>query len=128
VSSIRYAIARAKEGHVVGICPEGGVVCGADACFRGGRIKRGVCSVAIHARVPVVPVVMLGTARLKTVGPWLPAKWGRLWVAYGRPIVPPAGRSTRKSREELARRIEAAYVELYDEMNRTMAVNPRWVA
>ena len=83
---------------------------------------------AIRAGVPVVPCVILGTARLNRVGPWLPAKWGRLWVAYGEPIEPPAGRSTKRRREELARRIEAAYVSLYEEMVREMDVDQRWVA
>lgn len=128
VSSIRYAVEQASRGEVIGICPEGGVACGADACFRGGRIRRGACSVAIRAGVPIVPCLLLGSSRLNRIGPWLPAKWGRLWIAYGQPIAPPPGvRSTRRTREELARRLETAYVELYDEMTRTMAVDPRWV-
>jgi 1-acyl-sn-glycerol-3-phosphate acyltransferase len=128
VSAIRHAIAAARAGEVVGICPEGGVVCGADACFRGGRIRRGACSVAIRAGVPVIPCVILGSARLQQVGPWLPAKRGRLWVAYGQPILPAATKSTKQTRDALARQIESAYVALYDEMTRTMAVDPAWVA
>jgi 1-acyl-sn-glycerol-3-phosphate acyltransferase len=128
VSAIRYAIARAREGYAIGICPEGAVVCGADACFRGGRIKRGLASVSIHAQVPVVPCLIIGTARLNNVPIWLPAKWARIWVGYGSPIQPPPGKSTRQTRELLARQIESAYVNLYKEMSEQLAVDPRWAA
>ena len=128
VSSIRHAIARAREGEVVGICPEGGVMRGGDTCFRGGPIKRGASSVAIHAKVPIVPCLILGSARLTRVGPWLPAKRGRLWVAYADPIQAPAGsKSTRATRKELSRRLEEAYVTLYAEMVEKMGVDDWWV-
>jgi 1-acyl-sn-glycerol-3-phosphate acyltransferase len=117
VSAIRQAISIARQGHVVGICPEGGQAQGRDSAFRGGRIKRGVCSVAIRSGVPVVPCVMLGTPQLNRVGPWLPAKRARLWVAYGEPLAPPpGGKSTRATRDALRDQLAAAYVELYDEL------------
>jgi 1-acyl-sn-glycerol-3-phosphate acyltransferase len=114
VSAVRTAIERARRGRVVGICPEGGVACGAAAAFRGGPIKRGFASVAIRAGVPIVPCVMLGTDKLNRVGPWLPAKRATIWVAYGEAIFPPAGAtSTRAARAALAARLSAAYQELY---------------
>ena len=116
VSAIRHAIRVARQGQVVGICPEGGRTRGRSAAFRGGRIKRGVCSVAIRSGVPVVPCVMLGTPQLNRVGPWLPAKRARLWVAYGEPLNPPAGKSTRATRDALRDQLSAAYVRLYDEL------------
>jgi 1-acyl-sn-glycerol-3-phosphate acyltransferase len=117
VSAIREAIARVRRGRVVGICPEGRVTCGTDAMFRGGPVKRGVCSIAIRGGVPIVPCVMLGTDKLNCVGPWLPARRATIWVAYGRPIFPPAGaRSTRATRAALAARLSGAYVELYGKL------------
>jgi 1-acyl-sn-glycerol-3-phosphate acyltransferase len=116
VSAIRRAISIARDGGVVGICPEGGRTTGRSAAFRGGRIKRGVCSVAIRSGVPVVPCVMLGTPQLNRVGPWLPAKRARLWVAYGEPLSPPAGKSTRATRNALRDELSAAYVRLYQEL------------
>ena len=116
VSAIRQAIAIARQGEVVGICPEGGRTTGSDAAVRGGQIKRGVCSVAIRSGVPVVPCVMLGTPELNRIGPWLPAKRARLWVAYGEPLAPPSGKSTRATRDVLRDQISAAYVRLYDEL------------
>jgi len=117
VSAIRTAIERARKNRVVGICPEGGVRQGRSAAFRGGPIKRGCCTVALRANVPIVPCLMLGTDKLNAVKPWLPFKRGRIWVAYGQPIHPPAGmRSTRASRAELSRKIQSAYCQLYSEL------------
>ena len=114
VSTIRTAVGRARQGRVVGIFPEGGVRRGPDAVIRGAPIKKGCCSIAIRAGVPIVPCVMLGTDKLNAVKPWLPFRRGRLWVAYGDPIYPPAGaRSTRQTREELAAEIRTAFGQLY---------------
>jgi 1-acyl-sn-glycerol-3-phosphate acyltransferase len=117
VSTIRTAIGRARQGRVVGIFPEGGVRRGSDAVIRGARIKKGCCSIAIRAGVPIVPCVMLGTDKLNAVKPWLPFRRGRLWVAYGDPIYPPAGaKSTRATRESLATEIRCAFGELYAQL------------
>lgn len=116
VSAIRTAIELAKDGQVVGICPEGGRTWGRDAVFRGGKIKQGVCSVAIRSGVPVVPCVMLGTPALNHIAPWLPTQSGKLWVAYGQPLHPPAGKSTRAAREAFRNQITRAYMHLYQEL------------
>ena len=122
VSAIRRAIEHARQGEVVGICPEGGRAQGPNAAFRGGRIKKGVCSVAIRSGVPVVPCVMLGTPLLSTVSPWLPVKRARIWVAYGDPLEPPTGKSTRAKREALREQLSAAYIKLYHEMRAQFGV------
>lgn len=116
VRSIRYAIDLARSGEAIGVCPEGEVRRAGDCAFRGGMLKKGLCSVAIRAQVPIVPCVMLGTPDLNRVTPWLPTKSGRLWVAYGEPIAPPVGKSTRASRRALCEQLSLAYVELYREM------------
>lgn len=122
VSAVREAIRRLNKGRVVGICPEGGVVRGADAAIRGGAIKRGVCSISIRSGAPIVPCVMLGTHQLTRVVPWLPLKRTRLYVAYGKAIEPPA-RSTRATRLELAEQLRASFQSLYEEMLRKYQLN-----
>jgi 1-acyl-sn-glycerol-3-phosphate acyltransferase len=122
VSSIRRAIELAREGEVVGICPEGGRKCGAESAFRGGQIKKGVCSVSIRSGAPVVPCVMLGTPALNHVIPWLPLKRTKLWIAYGEPLAPPPGKSTRATREALRDQISQAYVRLYGELRATFGL------
>src|SRR5262249_49924951 len=104
---------------IVGIFPEGGVVRGTDAVFRGGPMKRGVCVVGIRAGVPVVPVVVLGTERLNSVSPWLPARRGRLWIAFGREIQPPPlrpGVSRRGARFQMADQIQSEFIRAYREL------------
>jgi 1-acyl-sn-glycerol-3-phosphate acyltransferase len=115
VSTIREAARRVRGGEVVGIFPEGGVTRGAECAVRGGAIKRGCCSIAIHARRPIVPCVVLGTDKLNGVVPWLPLKRSRVWVAYGEAIEPPA-KSTRATRAALAGEVSEAFVRLYREL------------
>ena len=116
VSSVRRAIEHAKNGEIVGICPEGGRAIGPAAAIRGGKIKQGVCSIAIRSRVPVVPCVMLGTEDLNRVGPWLPAKRARIWVIYGEPLQPPEGKSNRAKRLARAAQLSEAYIQLHAEL------------
>ncbi|MGN6504716.1 MAG: lysophospholipid acyltransferase family protein [Tepidisphaeraceae bacterium] len=116
VSSIRAGIRLAVEGKIVGIFPEGGCVRGTDLMFRGGRVKRGVCSIACRSQRPILPVVVLGTHTLTKIGPWLPARRGRVWVAFGEPIHPPAydqRQDRRQAREVLAARVQAEFIETY---------------
>src|SRR3954452_18136535 len=113
VSSVRKAIARVRAGRVVGIFPEGGVVHGLGAAIRGGPIKRGVSSVALHTGAPIVPCVMLGTDKLNAVLPWIPWRRATVYVSYGDPIHPPPTKSTRATRKALADQLSCAYVDLY---------------
>jgi 1-acyl-sn-glycerol-3-phosphate acyltransferase len=116
VSSIRRAIQLLDEGELVGIFPEGGVVHGPAAAIRGGPIKKGVCVVARRARVPIVPVVVLGADQLNRVPPWLPFRRGRLWMAFGEPLTCDYTLGRRACRDELARRLSASIVALYQEL------------
>jgi 1-acyl-sn-glycerol-3-phosphate acyltransferase len=118
VSAIRKAISILHSGQIVAICPEGGRTTGPDSAIHGGRIKRGVCSIAIRSGAAVVPCVMLGTPGLNRVKSWLPFKHGRLWVAYGQPIEPPPGPSTRAKRDALRDQIMSSYTNLYAELRR----------
>ena len=124
VSSIREGIARVRAGRIIGICPEGSVTTGPDAAIRRGTIRKGCCSIALRAEVPVVPCVVLGTDRLNEVGPWIPFRWARIWVAYGEPIYPPPGRkSNRALRQELADRIVCSYRRLYAQLCQTYSIS-----
>ncbi len=117
VSTIRTSIRKSREGHVIGIFPEAGVVRGKDLAIRGGPIKRGACSIAIHSQKPIIPCVILGTDKLYRVEPWLPFLRGRVWVALGEPITPPLT-STRQTRSEMAEQLRAAYRDLYGRLQK----------
>ena len=123
VSTIRTAITRLQNGRIVGICPEGGVMRGKESCVRDGDIKRGVGLISYRSNAPVLPCVILGAEKLNTVGPWLPAKRGRLWVAYGDRLIHPRKDLHRKAaREEMARELRAEYVKLFTELKQTFGV------
>lgn len=114
--AIREGLRRLKRGEAVGIFPEGELVKGPDSVLRGASIKRGVCLLAARSGRPVLPVIVLGTDQLGRVGPWLPAKRGRLWVSVGKPMHATPESNTRAGRAAFAARLEEEYVRLYQEM------------
>jgi len=112
--AVRTAIRLARGGEVVGIFPEGGVAKGRLSVLRGGPIKQGICTIAIRAGVPIVPVVVLGTDKLNRIGPWLPFRRGRVWVAFGNDVMPPSIRtSNRADRAEMADRLGVEFRSTY---------------
>jgi len=117
--AIREGLRRLKRGEAVGIFPEGELVRGLDSVLRGAAIKRGVCLLAARSGRPVLPVIVLGTKELGRIGPWLPAKRGRLWISVGTPMHAAPESNTRAGRAAFAARLEAEYVRLYGEMRLT---------
>ncbi len=129
VSAVRTAIRRVREGRIVGIFPEGGVVHGAESAVRGGGIKRGACVVAYRSAAPVVPVVVVGTDKLNRVGPWLPFRRGRVWMIFGEPIHPRLAEPRRRvARELMARDLQAAFQSLFGELCSSCGIDEREVA
>jgi 1-acyl-sn-glycerol-3-phosphate acyltransferase len=118
VRAIKTALERLQHGEVVGVFPEGEIKTGGESVLRGAKIKRGVCLLAARANCPVLPCVILGTDKLNEVGPWLPARRGRLWIACGDFIEPVQGLDKHAARAELAARIEKAMEELYARLRR----------
>ena len=114
--TMREGLRRLARGEAVGIFPEGELMQGNQSVLRGARMKHGVCLLAARSGLPVVPVVVLGTDQLGRIGPWLPAKRGRLWVTVGRPICAERGVSTREGRDAFAKLLTAEYVRIYAEM------------
>ncbi len=113
---IREGLRRLKRGEAVGIFPEGELMRGKDSVLRGASIKKGVCLLAALSGRPVLPVIVLGTERLNHIGPWLPAKRGKLWLHVGNPIHPVLNAHGRQSRDDFAQRLIAEYTRLYAEM------------
>lgn len=127
-NGVRAAIDRLRQGRVVGICPEGGVTTGAQSVCRGGSIKRGVGLIAVRSDTPVIPCVILGTHELNRVGPWLPFRRGRLWIAFGQPIHPPRhAESRRAARECLTVELERALQQLFRQLVARYDLDPSTV-
>jgi 1-acyl-sn-glycerol-3-phosphate acyltransferase len=128
ISAIRTAIARVKEGRIVGIFPEGGVSNGADSACRGGPIKKGACVVALRADAPIVPCVILGTHLLNRVMPWMPFRRGRLWVIFGTPIEPTLdGLHRRAARERMGIELSQEFQRIYRELRDTCGIADSFV-
>ena len=114
--TIREALRRLERGEAVGIFPEGELMSGANSVLRGASIKQGVCLLAARSGRPVLPVIVLGTDQLGRLGPWMPAKRGRLWVLVGEPIYADPSMRGRHGRARFAEKLIAEYVRLYAEM------------
>jgi len=85
----------------------------------GGPVKAGVCTISIRSGTPVLPVVVLGCDELSGIVPWLPVRRGRVWMAVGREVWPPARterRSNRSDRIEMAQRLGEEFVRSYREL------------
>ena len=114
IRAVRTAVRLASAGECVGIFPEGGVAQGRQSLMRGAPFKQGVCTIAVETRLPVVPVVVLGTDRLNRIEPWLPFRRGRVYCAFGNDILPPPRSASRRSdRSEMALRLGAEFVRVY---------------
>ncbi|OQO94050.1 1-acyl-sn-glycerol-3-phosphate acyltransferase [Saccharomonospora piscinae] len=80
-AAIDTAVRLLREDHLLGIYPEG--TRSPDARLYKG--KTGVARIALEARVPVVPVAMVGTDRVNPIGSkmWWPRK---LEIRFGAPL------------------------------------------
>jgi 1-acyl-sn-glycerol-3-phosphate acyltransferase len=128
VRTIRTALDRLRAGRVVGIFPEGGVTRGAASACAGGPIRLGACLLACRANVPIVPVVVVGTHALTKIGPWLPARRGHLWLAFGEPIAPEANlggtiTERRMAYRSMGERLRGAFQGLYQEICATYGLS-----
>lgn len=114
--SDRQAISAAtnflKSGELVGIFPEGTRVREGESAAHGG-----VAFIAMRAGVPVVPVGIVGTDRIKPKGSFL-LRFPRVTFVFGEPVSPSDFDSLpgRKERieamtAEVMRRIDAALAE-----------------
>lgn len=129
VRTIRTALERLRRGRVVGIFPEGGVSRGTASACAGGPIRLGACLLACRAQVPIIPVVVVGAHALTKVGPWLPARRGHLWLAFGEPIAPPGevGKTIAERRlayRRLGEQLRGAFQGLYREICATYKLSP----
>jgi 1-acyl-sn-glycerol-3-phosphate acyltransferase len=116
------AARRVRDGEVVGIFPEGEIMRGENSVVRGGSLRGGAAWIAARAQCVVVPVVIAGTDTLGKIGPWLPAKRGRLWLGVGAPVPPPASARLRQERADFSNQLGGAMRSVFDEMRGTFAL------
>ena len=90
LESIKTALRLLKEGHVVGILPEGTRTMKKD--IKTIRAKPGVALLAIKSGVPVLPVALCGNYKL----------FSKVRVVFGEPFMLEADRNKRYSGAELS--------------------------
>jgi 1-acyl-sn-glycerol-3-phosphate acyltransferase len=81
-AAIQAGIEALRQGHVVGIYPEG-TRSPDGRLYRG---KTGVARMALEARVPVIPVAIRGTDEVMPLDSKLPRLSGKVVVEYGKPL------------------------------------------
>lgn len=82
-AAIQTGIRALREGHLIGIYPEG-TRSPDGRLYRG---KTGVARMALEARVPVIPVAVEGTDEVMPIGMKFPRTIpGRVRVRFGRPL------------------------------------------
>lgn len=106
VGSVKACIARLGRGDVLVIFPEGRVVQGAEF----GPFHPGAAFVALRAGVPVVPIGLIGIARMWPLG----ARWprpSRIAVRIGEPL----SAENMEDADALTARVRGALINLMRE-------------
>jgi 1-acyl-sn-glycerol-3-phosphate acyltransferase len=111
--TIRTALQRLKDGHVVGLFPEGGIRDGVRSLLEGAPLRPGASTLAQLAGVPILPCVIVGSDRLYALQNWLPFRRTPIWIAFGNPIPSVSKLQKSDAREQLERELAAAFENLY---------------
>ncbi len=83
VKTIKEGAARIQQGHSMLICPEGT----RSKCDEMAEFKEGSLKMAEKAKVPIIPVAIIGTNRLLECRPGFKIRKGRVTVIYGKPFM-----------------------------------------
>ncbi|MEM8494054.1 MAG: lysophospholipid acyltransferase family protein [Planctomycetota bacterium] len=118
--TIREALRLLEQGERVGVFPEAGVARRQYSAMRGGPIKSGAGYLAMHARVPIVPVALIGTYAMNRAWTWRPFRHAAVRMAIGAPIEPePLGKTAgqrRRQRLALCEQLRSAYPAMYRDL------------
>jgi 1-acyl-sn-glycerol-3-phosphate acyltransferase len=117
--TIRTAIKRLREGHVVGLFPEGGIRDGARSLLEGAPLRPGASTLAHIAGVPILPCVIVGSDRLYSIRRWLPFRRTPIWIAFGNPISHFPELQKSEARERIESELASVFKNLYAELQQT---------
>ncbi len=117
--TIRTAIERLKEGHAVGLFPEGGIRDGPRSLLEGARLRPGASTLAHIAGIPILPCVILGSDRFYSAKRWLPFRRTPIWIAFGNPISHFPELKKSEARQRIESELAATFKSLYAELQQT---------
>lgn len=113
-SSLRTAIRRLSDGHVIGIFPEGGIRDGAASVINGAPIKGGAAVLSALSGAPILPGIILGSDRLYNRRRWCPWRRAPVWMAFGHPIAPDMSIPGEERRLRIEHDLASSLVALRD--------------
>jgi 1-acyl-sn-glycerol-3-phosphate acyltransferase len=122
-ATIRTAIARLRQGRIVGIFPEGGIRDGRRSLLEGAPLRRGASTLGHMAGVPIVPCVILGSDRLYSIKKWLPLRRVPVWVAFSDPIPGVSKLEKLVARDQIHCELATAFARLYKELQETFRLS-----
>jgi len=106
--AVREILRRLRGGRVVTLFPEGKFCVYEHSLFTDCVLRPGMAWLAMLARVPVVPVVLLNTDVYRRFQSWMPFFRARYGIIYGEPLAV-AHIASRKEQGDVLRTFEEAY-------------------
>ncbi|MDB6146408.1 MAG: hypothetical protein JWO45_72, partial [Spartobacteria bacterium] len=116
LKTIRTAIARLKQGRIVGLFPEGGIRDGAASLLEGAPLRPGASALAQIAQVPIVPCVILGSDRFYAKQSWLSFRSTPVWIGFGSPILPGQKLNKTNGDGRTETDLASAFLRLYSDL------------
>ncbi|MCW2840381.1 MAG: 1-acyl-sn-glycerol-3-phosphate acyltransferase [Aeromicrobium sp.] len=114
----RLGLDRVREGELIGVFPEATI----SRSWRLKPFRRGAAGIALHHRVPLIPIVVWGGHRILTVdGHWSLRRGMPVTILVGEPLVALDGETV----DELNLRLVAGMSALLDEAVDTYPERPR---
>jgi 1-acyl-sn-glycerol-3-phosphate acyltransferase len=119
--AVRTALDRLKQGHVVGLFPEGGIRDGEHSVLEGAPMRPGVGALAQMSRAPVLPCVIVGSDRLYAKEHWLRPRRTPIWISFGEEMrYTGSGKEARQKFEQhLAEALRRLYAEMQEQFGLT---------
>jgi 1-acyl-sn-glycerol-3-phosphate acyltransferase len=121
-AAVRIALGRLRAGRCVGMFPEGGIRDGAGSVLEGAPVRPGVAGLAQLTDAPIIPCVIMGSDRIYILPRiWRPGRRVPVWIAFGEPLVAPAGERVA-ARAALEADMARAFQELALRMRREFQI------
>jgi 1-acyl-sn-glycerol-3-phosphate acyltransferase len=115
-TALRVALNKLREGRVVGIFPEGGIRDGAASIVNGAEMKQGVSLLFARSDASLLPCVILGSDRLYNPRNWLLWRRPKIWIAYGKPILPLSHLTGQKKKDYVREQFRSEILRLKERL------------
>jgi 1-acyl-sn-glycerol-3-phosphate acyltransferase len=121
-TSVKTALERLKQGHIVGVFPEGGIRDGDRSILGGAPMIPGLGAMAEMSNAPILPCLILGSDRLYARSSYRLFRRVPVWIGFGEPLR--AHDRGKAARTELEERLAIAMRALCDDMTQAFGLTP----